>query len=74
MYIYSGHRGLDFKLSLYLAIFNFLNKLLIKDTPLPLTLSPSLSPLTVSVRAVVPSVLMALPAQVRASLCLYRAI
>lgn len=70
MYIYSGHRGLDFKLSLYLAIFNFPNKLLIKVTP---SLSPSLSPLTVSVRAVVPSVLMALPAQVRASLCLYRA-
>lgn len=40
MYIYSyfGHRGLDFKLSLYLAIFNFPNKLLIKVTPLPLTL------------------------------------
>lgn len=36
MYIYSGHRGLDFKLSLYLAIFNFPNKLLIKVTPLPL--------------------------------------
>lgn len=38
MYIYSGHQGLDFKLSLYLAIFNFPNKLLIKVTPLPLTL------------------------------------
>lgn len=38
MYIYSGHRGLDFKLSLYLAIFNFPNKLLIKVTPLPLPL------------------------------------
>lgn len=38
MYIYSGHRGLDFKLSLYLAIFNFPNKLLIEVPPFPLPL------------------------------------
>lgn len=38
MYIYSGHRGLDFKLSLYLVIFNFPNKLLIEVPPFPLPL------------------------------------
>lgn len=38
MYIYSGHRGLDFKLSLYLVIFKFPNKLLIEVPPFPLPL------------------------------------